>query len=85
MKKNKIAIGSIGIIFGYLIFALIIHFVSKPENEVIKLQPIESIKIYFFALVYSMGNLGWLIGILLLLGYIALCYIIAIWIFRQLR
>ncbi len=80
MKKNKIISGSIGVLVGYLVFILIIDLLSKPNNISISLKPIESMETYIFSFVYSMGNLGWVLGGLLLTGYLTLCYFLGNWI-----
>ncbi|MDX1365421.1 hypothetical protein [Arenibacter latericius] len=80
MKKNKIVSGGIGVLVGFLIFILIIDLLSKPNNVPVSLRPIESMETYVFSFVYSMGNLGWVLGSLLLIGYLVLCYFLGNWI-----
>lgn len=79
MKKNKVIYGVLGVLVGYIILALTIDAISKPDNFAVSLKPIDSLKTYFFTFVYGMGEIGWLVGSLLLLGWVILFYFLGIW------
>ncbi len=82
MSKNKILSGCLGTLIGYILFMLIVDVVSKPSNVSLSLKPIESIETYFFGFVFSMGGVGWVLGSLLLVGFLALFYLIGVWLYK---
>ena len=85
MNKNKIIYGIISALFGYIVFILLIDLIGKPTNIGISFKPIESIEAFLFVFVWGMGNLGWLVGSILLIGYLALFYFIGVWIYNKTR
>ena len=80
MSKNKVISGCIGAFFGYILFILMVDILSKPSNVSLSLQPIESIETYYFGFVFSMGTIGWVLGSLLLIGFLVLCSFMGIWV-----
>lgn len=82
IKKNKLVYGCSGVLAGYIVFMLIIDYMSKPNNISIALKPIESLQGYFFAFAFGGGTLGWILGCLLLIGFLALFYFFGIWIYN---
>lgn len=84
MKKAKIISGCLGVCIGYILLLLLIDVLSKPDNVPMSLKPIESMQTYFFGFVFSMGTLGWVLGSLLLLGYLAMFNYLGIWIIKML-
>ncbi|HLW15373.1 MAG TPA: hypothetical protein VKX30_07755 [Flavobacteriaceae bacterium] len=79
-RRNKNVFGSVGIIFGSILLLLIIDYSSKPDNLPLSLKPIESIQTYFFSFAFSSGTIGWILGGLLLIGYLVLCYFLGVWV-----
>lgn len=79
MKVNKIISGGLGVFGGFILFLIFIDLLSKPDSAPLALKPIESLKTYFFGFAFSMGTLGWVLGSLLLAGYLILFYLIGIW------
>ena len=84
MNKNRMLSGCIGALVGYILFMLIVDVVSKPSNVALSLQPIDSIETYYFSFVFGMGIVGWVLGSLLLIGYLALFYFIGTWVYKLL-
>ncbi len=82
MSRNKIIAGCIGSFIGYILFILFVDVISKPSNVSVALRPIESIETYFFGFVFAMGNIGWVFGGLLLIGFLAVFYLLGIWIYK---
>ena len=82
MKKSKILSGLISVVIGSCLSLLAIDFMSKPENVPVSLNPVDSISGYFFTFVFMMGNLGWIVGSLLLLAYLSAWYFFGIWIYK---
>ncbi len=82
MKKNKRIAGWFGVLTGCIVFMLIMDILSKPTNVPLSLKPIESLELYFFGFVFGLGDMGWVLGSLLLIGYLALFYFIGIWIYK---
>lgn len=78
MNKNKTLAGTIGIVIGYILFVLLVDAVSKPSNISLALRPIDSIKTYFFSFVFTLGTIGWVIGGVLLIGFLVLFYLIGV-------
>lgn len=78
MKKNKTISGCLAVFVGYVILLFLIDISSKPDNVPVALKPIESIQTYFFGFVFSMGTMGWILGSLLLIAYLAIFYFIGI-------
>lgn len=83
MNKNKIISGCISLLVGAILFFLVIDALTKPSNISLSLQPLESLKTYFFGFAFSMGTIGWVLGSLLLTGYFIAFYIIGIWIYKK--
>ena len=79
-RRNKNIFGSVGILIGGILLLLIIDYSSKPNNIPLSLKPIESMQTYFFSFVFTLGNIGWVLGGLLLIGYLMLCYFLGAWI-----
>ena len=82
MKNNRIISGSIGLLIGYIVLILLIDLVSKPDNVAISIKPIDSLATYFFGFGFTLGTLGWVLAVLLLMGWLALFYFIGIWIYK---
>ena len=82
MKKNKIISGTIGVLVGYTLFVLLIDFLSEPSNIPLAFKPIESLQTYFFAFVFTMGAIGWILGCLLLIVFWVLFYFIGTWVYK---
>lgn len=82
MSKNKVFSGIIGIIIGCALFILLVDVLSKPENVSIVFKPIESFQTYFFGFVFAMGTIGWVLGSLLLIGFLALFYFLGTWVYK---
>lgn len=82
MNKSKILAGTIGIVFGCILFIVLVDFVSKPSNVSIALRPIESIQTYFFSFVFSLGTTGWVLGGVLLIGFLAIFYFAGAWVYK---
>ena len=78
MNKNKTLAGTIGLIIGYILFVLLVDAVSKPSNISLALRPIDSIKTYFFSFAFTLGTIGWIIGGVLLIGFLVLFYLIGV-------
>jgi len=83
MNKIKVIYGVLSILLGYIVFILMIDLASKPTNIGISLKPLESLEIYFFGFVWIMGNIGWIIGSLLLTVFLALFYFLGVWIYKR--
>lgn len=83
MKKNKKIAGGLSVLIGYIIFMLIMDLLSKPSNVPISLKPIESLQSYFFGITFSIGNIGWILGSLLLTVFLTLCYFVGTWIYKM--
>lgn len=82
MSRNKIVAGCLGSIIGYIVFILLVDVISKPSNVSVALRPIESFETYFFGFVFAMGTIGWVLGGLLLIGFLALFYFIGSWVYK---
>lgn len=82
MKMNKRTYGLLCVLTGYILFILIIDSSSKPTDVGISLKPIESLETYFFGFVWGLGNLGWLIGSVLLIGFLIVFYFIGVWLYK---
>jgi hypothetical protein len=82
MSRNKIIAGCIGSFIGYIVFILLVDVISKPNNVSVAFRPIESLETYFFGFAFTMGNIGWLLGGLLLIGFIAVFYFIGTWVYK---
>lgn len=82
MSRNKIIAGCIGSFIGYIVFMFLVDLISKPSNVSVALRPIESLETYFFGFVFAMGNIGWVLGGLLLIGFLAVFYFIGTWIYK---
>ncbi|WP_027124698.1 hypothetical protein [Gelidibacter mesophilus] len=80
MNKNKLISGGTGILVGYVLMILFIDILSKPNNVPLALKPIESIATYFFGFTFTMGTFGWVLGSLILIGYLIIFYFIGTWI-----
>lgn len=78
MNKKKHLAGTSALILGYILFILLVDYASKPSNVSLALRPIDSIKTYFFSFVFTIGNIGWVIGSLLLVGFSVLFYLIGV-------
>lgn len=83
MNKNKIIYGLLGVLAGCIIFILGLDVMSKPTNVGLSLNPIESLETYFFGFVWIMGSVGWVVGSIFLLGFLALLYFLGVWIYRK--
>ena len=79
-SRNNIIGGCLGSIIGYIVFILLVDVISKPSNVSIALKPIDSIETYFFGFVFTMGNIGWILGGLLLIGFLAIFFFLGSWI-----
>lgn len=84
-RRNKNIFGSVGIIVGSILLLLIIDYSSKPDNIPLSLKPIESMQTYFFSFVFTLGTIGWILGGLLLIGYLVLCYFLGAWIHKTIN
>ena len=82
MRRNKIIAGCMSSFIGYILFVLLVDMISKPMNISIALRPIESHETYFFGFAFTMGNIGLLVGGLLLIGFLAVFYLLGIWIYK---
>ncbi|MBO3099944.1 hypothetical protein [Gelidibacter pelagius] len=82
MNKNKIISGCVGLLVGYLVMILLIDVISKPDNIPVSLKPIESIETYIFTFVFTLGTFGWVLGSLLLIGYLVVFYYIGTWVYK---
>ncbi len=83
MKKNKIIFGLLSVLLGFVVFMLIMDILSKPSNVEISLKPIDSLEYYYFGFVWVMGNVGWFVGSIFLIGFLALFYGLGIWIYKK--
>jgi len=81
-QKNKIFYGIVGVLIGSIVFLLLVNMLSKPSNMPLSLKPIDSIQTYFFGFVFSMGNIGWILGSILLIGFLSYFYFIGIWVYK---
>lgn len=81
-QKNKIFSGIAGVLIGSVIFLLLVDALSKPSNVPLSIKPIDSIQAYFFGFAFSMGNFGWVLGSILLIGFLILCYFIGTWVYK---
>lgn len=82
MNNKKIIAGTISLLIGYILFTLLIDFMSKPDNVSLALKPIESLQTYFFSFAFTMGIVGWILGSLLLIAILALFYFIGVWVYN---
>ena len=82
MNNKKIIAGTISLLIGYILFTLLIDFMSKPDNVSLALKPIESLQTYFFSFAFTMGTVGWVLGSLLLIAILALFYFIGVWVYN---
>ena len=78
MNKKKLLSGTSGIMLGYILFILLVDFASKPSNVSLALRPIDSMKTYFFSFVFTLATIGWVIGGVLLIGFLVLFYLIGV-------
>ena len=78
MSKKKLLSGTSGIMLGYILFILLVDFASKPSNVSLALRPIDSMKTYFFSFVFTLATIGWVIGGVLLIGFLVLFYLIGV-------
>jgi hypothetical protein len=60
-----------------------IDFVTKPINTRLSFKPIDHLESYFFGFVWSMGNIGWVIGSVLLIGGLALFFLLGTWVYKK--
>ncbi|HUH28432.1 hypothetical protein [Gelidibacter sp.] len=82
MKNNRRISGGIGLLVGYIFLILLIDILSKPDNVAVSIKPIDSMATYFFGFGFTLGILGWVLGALLLIGWLALFYSIGTWIHK---
>ena len=82
MSRNRIIAGCISSIIGYILFVLLVDMISKPINVSVALRPIESLETYFFGFAFTMGNIGLLVGGLLLIGFITVFYLIGTLVYK---
>ena len=82
MNRNKTISGTISMFIGYILFALLVDVISKPDNVLVSFKPIESMQTYFFSFVFTMGTVGWVLGSLLLIGILMLFYFIGVWFYN---
>lgn len=78
MNKSKILAGTVGLLIGYILFVLLVDATSKPSNVALALRPIDSLKTYIFSFVFTLGTIGWIIGGVLLIGFLVLFYLIGV-------
>lgn len=83
MKYNKRNIGLFSLIVGVNLFILSVDLLSKPSNSPLAFDPIGSFQTYFFSFGFTLGVIGWIIGSVLLIGYLILFYFIGIWISKK--
>ncbi|WP_313113305.1 hypothetical protein [Aequorivita sediminis] len=83
MKNTKIIFGLIGLIVGVILLILSVSLLSKPSNSPLTFDPIGSFQTYFFSFGFTLGVIGWIIGSVLLIGYLILFYFIGIWISKK--
>ncbi|MBB6680193.1 hypothetical protein H4O20_01910 [Aequorivita sp. 609] len=83
MKYNKRNIGLFSLIVGVILFILSVDLLSKPSNSPLTFDPIGSFQTYFFSFGFTLGVIGWIIGSVLLIGYLILFYFIGIWISKK--
>lgn len=83
MNNMKIIAGTISLLIGYILFTLLIDFMSKPNNVSLAFKPIESMQTYFFSFAFTMGTVGWILGSLLLIAILALFYYIGVWVYNM--
>ncbi|MCT4603375.1 MAG: hypothetical protein N4A59_10795 [Marinifilum sp.] len=83
MNKSKIIYGLLSTLVGYTVFILLIDIYTKPTDIGISLKPIGSLEAYFFGFVWAMGDIGWLVGGLLLISFLALFYFLGMWIHKN--
>jgi len=83
MKYNKRNIGLFSLIVGVILFILSVDLLSKPSNSPLTFDPIGSFQTYFFSFGFTLGVIGWIIGSVLLIGYLILFYFMGIWISKK--
>lgn len=83
MKNTNRIFGLISLLAGIILFILLVDLLSKPSNRTVTFNPIESFQTYFFSFGFTLGVIGWIIGSLLLIGYLILFYFIGIWISKK--
>lgn len=82
MNKNKILSGLLSIIIGSSLCISAIDLLSKPENIPFSFNPMESLDAYFFSFVFLMGNIGWILGGLILISFLSALYFLGTWIYK---
>ena len=85
MNKKKILSGLLGALVGFIALIFIIEISAKPENTGVSFKLIESLETYYFAFIWGMGDLGWVVGTLLLIAFLTLFYFIGTWIYKKTR
>lgn len=83
MNRIKIIYAVLCLLVGYILFLLILDIASKPSNIGVSHRPIESLETYFFGFVWVMGNIGWVLGSILLIGFLTLFYFLGILIYEK--
>lgn len=83
MNRNKIIYGLLSVLVGFVAFILIVDISSKPTNIGVSLKPIGSLETYFFGFVWAIGDIGWVIGSIALVGFLALFYFLGLWIYKK--
>lgn len=83
MKNTKITFGIISLIIGIILFILLVDLISKPSNITVAFDPIGIFQTYFFSFGFTLGVIGWIIGSVLLIGYLILFYFMGIWISKK--
>ncbi|MXV37906.1 hypothetical protein GO491_04325 [Flavobacteriaceae bacterium Ap0902] len=83
MNFKKAGIRLISIILGLIIFFLGIQWISKPNNQPLVLDPMDSIQNYLFAFTFSLGDLGYILALLFLVFYMAIFIFLGNWIYSR--
>ncbi|HLS10545.1 MAG TPA: hypothetical protein VK050_00130 [Flavobacteriaceae bacterium] len=82
-RRNKILSGIFGTSIGLVVFLLLVDMLSKPSNVPLAIKPMDSIQTYFFGFVFSMGSFGWVLGTILLIGFLTFFYYLGTWIYKK--
>lgn len=81
-NQTKILSGLLCVLIGFTISILAIDLLSKPDNVAISFNPVESLSTYFFSFIFVLGDLGLLVGGILLIACFLAFYFLGTVIFK---
>lgn len=82
---KNILIHTVCISIGFIIFVLMMNYLSKPSNFPLHFSPSEAFDAYYFSFVYSLGTVGFIIGTIILLTALFIILLFSNWINTRLN